>query len=137
MSDTALSRQDRASAYAELRRRKLVAFLFVAPLLAFLLFAFVAPIASMLFRSIYEPTVADLIPDTLDKMADWDGQEMPSPEVMNQFALDLKRLANDRTSGRLAGEINRSLPGASSVIQSSARQLRRVDDAELASAGAA
>lgn len=135
MSDTALTRQDRASASAELRRRKLVAFLFVAPLLAFLIFAFVAPIASMLFRSIYEPTVADLIPDTLDKMSDWDGQQMPPPEVMNQFAVDLKRLANDRTSGRLAGEINRSLPGASSVIQSSARQLRRVDDAELATVG--
>lgn len=136
MSDTALSRQDRASAYAELRHRKLVAFLFVAPLLAFLLFSFVAPIASMLFRSVHEPTVAELIPDTLDKMQDWDGQAMPPPEVMNQFALDLKRLANDRTSGRLAGEINRSLPGASSVIQSTARRLRRAEDAELASAGA-
>ncbi|MCD8505048.1 MAG: ABC transporter permease [Burkholderiaceae bacterium] len=136
MSDTALSRQDRASAYAELRRRKLVAFLFVAPLLAFLLFAFVAPIASMLFRSVYEPTVADLIPETLDKLSDWDGQSTPAPEVMTQMAIDLKRLANERTSGRLAGEVNRSLPGASSVIQSTARQLRPIDDQELAISGA-
>ena len=135
MSDTTLSRQDRASAYAELRRRKLVAFLFVAPLLAFLLFAFVAPIASMLFRSVYEPTVADLIPETLDKLSDWDGQSVPPPEIMNQMALDLKRLANEKTSGRLAGEVNRSLPGSSSVIQSTARQLRQVDDAELAKSG--
>jgi len=68
MSDTALSSKDQVSAKAALRRRKLVAFLFVAPLLAFLVFAFVAPIASMLFRSIHEPTVAELIPDTLQKM---------------------------------------------------------------------
>lgn len=136
MSDIALSAQDRVSARSALRRRKLVAFLFVAPLLAFLVFAFVAPIASMLFRSIHEPTVAELIPDTLQKMQTWDGQEMPPPEVMNQFAIDLKRLAKDRTSGQLAGEINRSLPGASSVIKSSARQMRRADDAELATAGA-
>jgi putative spermidine/putrescine transport system permease protein len=135
MSDTTLSRQDRASAYAELRRRKLVAFLFVAPLLVFLLFAFVAPIASMLFRSVHEPTVADLIPETLEKLSDWDGQSVPPPEVMNQMALDLKRLANEKTSGRLAGEINRSLPGSSSVIQSTARQLRQVDYAELATSG--
>lgn len=135
MSDTTLSRQDRASANAELRRRKLVAFLFVAPLLAFLLFAFVAPIASMLFRSVHEPTVADLIPATLDKLSDWHGQSVPPPEVMNQMALDLKRLANEKTSGRLAGEVNRSLPGSSSVIQSTARQLRQVDDAELATSG--
>jgi putative spermidine/putrescine transport system permease protein len=112
-----------------------VAFLFVAPLLAFLLFAFVAPIASMLFRSVYEPTVADLIPETLDKLSDWDGQSVPPPEIMNQMALDLKRLANEKTSGRLAGEVNRSLPGSSSVIQSTARQLRQVDDAELAKSG--
>jgi putative spermidine/putrescine transport system permease protein len=135
MSDTTLSRQDRASAYAELRRRKLVAFLFVAPLLVFLLFAFVAPIASMLFRSVHEPTVADLIPETLEKLSDWDGQSVPPPEVMNQMALDLKRLANEKTSGRLAGEINRSLPGSSSVIQSTARQLRQVDYAELSTSG--
>ncbi len=135
ISDTTLSRQDRASAHAELRRRKLVAFLFVAPLLAFLLFAFVAPIASMLFRSVYEPTVADLIPETLDKLSNWDGQRLAPPEVMNQMALDLKRLANEKTSGRLAGEVNRSLPGSSSVIQSTARQLRQVDDAVLATSG--
>lgn len=112
-----------------------MAFLFVAPLLVFLLFAFVAPIASMLFRSVHEPTVADLIPETLEKLSDWDGQSVPPPEVMNQMALDLKRLANEKTSGRLAGEINRSLPGSSSVIQSTARQLRQVDYAELATSG--
>lgn len=56
---------------------------------------------------------------------------------MNRFAIDLKRLANDRTSGRLAGEVNRALPGASSVIQSTARRLRNVDDADLAQNGAA
>jgi putative spermidine/putrescine transport system permease protein len=85
MSNIALSAQDRVSARSALRRRKLVAFLFVAPLLAFLVFAFVAPIASMLFRSIHEPTVSELIPDTLQKMQTWDGQKMPPPEVMNQF----------------------------------------------------
>jgi len=135
MSQAALSRQDRASALSALRRRKLVAFLFVAPLLAFLLFAFVAPIASMLLRSVYEPTVANLIPDTLEKMDQWDGRDMPPAAVMNQFALDLKRLAGDRTSGRLAGEVNRVLPGSSSVIQSTARQVRQVEDSELLSRG--
>ena len=135
MSQAALSYEDRKSALSQLRRRKLIAFLFVAPLLAFLLFAFVAPIASMLLRSVYEPTVANLIPDTLEKMEQWDGRELPPDEVMNQFALDLKRLALDRTSGRLAGEVNRALPGSSSVIQSTARQVRQVDDAELANRG--
>lgn len=137
IAQTSLSPQDRRAALRALRHRKLVAFLFVAPLLVFLFFSFVAPIASMLFRSVYEPTVADLIPETLDAMSDWDGEGLPDERIMNQFALELKKLANDRTSGRLAGEVNRSLPGTSSVIQSSARRVRAVDDAELAQNGAA
>lgn len=135
MRTPSLSSDDLRSARRELRRRKTVAFLFVMPLLVFLFFAFVAPIASMLFRSVHQPTVADLIPDTLALMEDWAGQDLPPDEVMNQFALDLKRMANDRTSGRLAGEVNRSLPGASSVIQSTARRVRSVDDAILSEQG--
>jgi putative spermidine/putrescine transport system permease protein len=137
MSSTPLSNEDRRAARIELRRRKTIALLFVLPLLVFLFFAFVAPIASMLFRSVHQPVVADLIPDTLNLMEDWTGEVLPSSEIMNRFAIDLKRLANDRTSGRLAGEVNRALPGASSVIQSTARRLRNADDADLAQNGAA
>jgi len=137
MTVISLSKEDLGSAHRELRRRKLTAFLFVAPLLAFLLFAFVAPIGSMLFRSVHNPNVADLIPDTLERMGEWDGDALPGPEVLNQFALDLKRLANERTSGRLAGEVNRIMPGASSLIQSTARRVRAVPDEDLQERGAA
>lgn len=137
MSALSLSSQDLGSARRELRRRKLTAFLFVAPLLAFLAFTFVAPIGSMLFRSVHNPNVADLIPATLERMDDWDGESLPDDAVMNQFAQDLKRLADERTSGRLAGEVNRILPGASSVIQSTARRMRAVSDDELEAGGAA
>ena len=137
MSSTLLSLEDRRAARSELRRRKTIALLFVLPLLIFLFFAFVAPIASMLFRSVHQPMVFNLIPDTLELMEDWTGEVLPSPEIMNRFAIDLKRLANDRTSGRLAGEVNRALPGASSVIQSTARRLRNADDADLAQNGVA
>ena len=135
MSEISLAKADLDSARRELRRRKLTAFLFVAPLLVFLLFAFVAPIGSMLFRSVHNPNVAELIPDTLDQLRDWDGEGLPDPEAIRQLAIDLKRLANDRTSGRLAGEVNRIQPGASSLIQSTARRMRGVDDDELAASG--
>ncbi len=127
---------DARNAAREVRARRLRAFLFVAPLLAFILFAFVAPIASMLFRSVYNPTVAALVPATLEALGDWDGEGRPPDAVLTQFATDLKRLAGDRTSGRLAEGMNRFLPGTSSVVQSTARGLRRVDDAELAANGA-
>ena len=67
MSDTAagLNPADARNAARDVRRRKLQAFLFVTPLLVFIIFAFVAPIATMLYRSVHNPTVANLVPETL------------------------------------------------------------------------
>lgn len=131
-----LDRADARNAAREARKRKLQAFLFVVPLLVFIIFAFVAPITTMLYRSIHNPTVANLVPETLAALAEWSGDDMPDDAVLIQFAADMKRMANDRTSGKLADEINRALPGMSSVVKSTARALRRVDDAEIASNGA-
>lgn len=132
-----LAPDDARNAAREVRARRVRAFLFVAPLLVFIMFAFVAPIASMLFRSAYNPTVAELVPATLEALADWDGEGRPSDPAQAQFAVDLKRLANDRTSGKLAEEVNRFLPGTSSVVKSTARKLRRAEDDTLADSGPA
>ncbi|MEO9632519.1 MAG: ABC transporter permease [Sulfitobacter sp.] len=133
---SSLSSEDAANARRQLRRRRTQAFLFVVPLLVFILFAFVAPITTMLFRSVYNPTVAELVPETLTLLEDWDGETLPDPAVVTQMAIDMKRMAGNRTSGKFADEINRALPGMSSVIKSTARGLRRADDAELAANGA-
>jgi putative spermidine/putrescine transport system permease protein len=130
-----LSSEDAANARRQLRRRRTQAFLFVVPLLVFILFAFVAPITTMLFRSVYNPTVAELVPETLTMLEDWEGETLPDPAVVTQMAIDMKRMAGNRTSGKFADEINRALPGMSSVIKSTARGLRRADDAELAANG--
>ncbi|MEH6579029.1 MAG: ABC transporter permease [Amphritea sp.] len=121
------------------RRRKLIAFAFVTPLILFVLIAFIAPIGTMLYRSVYHPTVAQLIPDTLAAMSSWDekGDNRPSDAVLNTFTLELQQLAVDRRSGKLAEEINRALPGSSSVIKSTARNLKKLDSELLASEGAA
>lgn len=130
-----LGAQDARNAARKVRAQRIRAFLFVTPLLIFIIFAFVAPIASMLFRSAYNPTVAELVPTTLETLAEWDGEARPNDAALTQFAVDMKRLANNRTSGKLAEEVNRFLPGASSVVKSTARKLRRVDDTELAQNG--
>lgn len=138
MTNTAtLTREDARNAAREVRKRRLQAFVFVVPLLVFIMFAFVAPITTMLYRSVHNPTVAELVPESLTMLEDWAGDSVPDDAVLTQFAVDMKRMANDRTSGQLADEINRVLPGMSSVIKSTARGLRRADDAELAANGAA
>jgi len=132
MSGSTLSKSDAELAFRQLRKRKLTAFLFVAPLLLFLILAFVAPIGTMLVRSFYHPTVAELIPDTLEELATWDGQNLPSLSAQAVMAADLKRLAAERLSGKLAEEINRIEAGMSSVVKSSARKLSRASDADIA-----
>ena len=132
-----LSREEARVAARALNRRRLIAFLLVAPLLAFVIFAFFAPVATMLHRSVHNPTVVELIPGTLELLQDWSGEGTPGEAVLTSMAIDLKRLAQERTSGKLAEELNRGLPGTSSVVKSTARKMRRADDAELRANGAA
>lgn len=135
-SASRLSRDERRTAAVGRRRRERRALLLVMPLLVFLAFAFLAPIGSMLYRSAYNPTVGNLIPNTLEALSDWDGESDPPPAVVDAMAAELRGLALSRESGRFAAEINRAYPGASSTINSAARELRRLDDAELAATGA-
>jgi len=112
----------------ELGRRRRTALLLVAPLLAFVLFAFFAPIANMLYRSVYNPTLAELIPQTLEHLKQWDEAPLPSAETFASMATELKKLSAERKAGVLAAAVNQAYPGASSLINSTARRMRGLDD---------
>jgi putative spermidine/putrescine transport system permease protein len=135
-ADVALNPSEKRAARSELRRHRLFAFLLVTPLLIFLTFAFIAPIATMLFRAVYSPAVAELIPDTRERLADWDGTGMPDDPVQTGFAIELRQLFAERRSGRLGEETNRILPGASSTIQGTARRISGMDADDVAARGA-
>ncbi|MGR5178671.1 ABC transporter permease [Vibrio mediterranei] len=117
------------------RSKQWMLFLFTLPLLLFVLISFLAPITTMLYRSVYHPTVAQLVPHTLAAMQSWDesAEAMPSDDIIRVFMLELHDLANERRSGKLAEEINRSLPGSSSLIKSTARKIKRIPKTELQS----
>lgn len=131
-----LTRDEIAAARRDLNRRRMVALALVAPLLLFLTLAFFAPIGAMLKRSVYNPTVADLVPDTLALLGQWSGTGAPDAAVLRSMAIDLKRLQMDRAAGKLADQVNRRLPGSASLVKASARRLARVSDEELAARGA-
>ena len=59
-------------------RAKLRALGLVAPLLIFIVVTFVAPLGTMLLRSVYDPVVANAIPETLELLEDWDGTGTPA-----------------------------------------------------------
>jgi len=118
------------------RRKRWIAFGFVAPLLFFVLFSFVIPILTMLWRSVYHPTLAELIPHTLEHIQAWDGQGMPDRVVITAFATELHSLNANRQAGKLAEELNRAYSGMSSVVKSSARSIGRLSAAQLPEDGA-
>jgi len=133
---SALSSTEASQAASAQRKKGLRAFLFVVPLLAFILLTFIAPIGSMLWRSVHHPTVAELIPQTLTELQRWDGKTTPDPQTFGVFATELQALAKQRLSGKLAEEFNRAYAGMSSVVKSTARKVRSLSPEELNSQGA-
>jgi putative spermidine/putrescine transport system permease protein len=128
-----LSIEEIAQSQKQLRRKKLKLFAFTLPLLCFVTLAFLAPIATMLYRSVYNPTVSELIPNTLKEMDAWKTipGKMPPENVLIAFSLELRALSIDRRSGKLAEEINRVIPGTSSLLKSTARKIKRLSIEEL------
>lgn len=125
-------KQERRSA----RRRRLVALGLVAPLLVFIFFSFVAPIASMLYRSVYNPDIVVLIPETMANLSEWDRSGTPDDKALTSMAMELRQMALDRKAGVFAAAVNRSWPGASSLVNSSARRLRSQEPDVLEKSGA-
>ena len=128
-----LSIDEIAYSQKQLRLKKIKLLAFTLPLLLFVTLAFLAPIATMLYRSVYHPTVSQLIPQTLAQMQQWQivADKMPPNNVLTAFTLELKALSKERRSGKLAAELNRSIPGTSSLVKSTARKLKRISIEEL------
>ena len=94
------------------------------PLVAFIGVTFVVPLATMLVRSVYDPVVADALPDTLAALRDWDGQSDPGEAAYAAAARELLRAREERTIGRVASRINRVRGGLRSVVVRSGRRLQ-------------
>ena len=133
---SSLTTSEAGQAASARRKKRLTAFLFVAPLLLFILVTFVAPIGSMLWRSVYHPTVAELIPLTLAELERWDDhKQLPDERTLSVFVSELHALDKQRLSGKLSEEFNRAFTGMSSVVKSTARRIGRMDAEALSSQG--
>ena len=94
------------------------------PLIAFVLATFVTPLGTLLVRSVYDPLVADALPETLALLREWDGTSTLAEPVYAAAARELLRAREDRTSGQIATRVNRIKSGLRSVVTRSARKLR-------------
>ena len=94
------------------------------PLIAFVLATFVAPLGTLLVRSVYDPLVADALPETLALLRAWDGTSALEEPVYAAAAREMLRAREERTLGQIATRVNRIKSGLRSVVTRSARKLR-------------
>ena len=108
------------------RARRLTAFLLVAPLLLYVVITFIVPIGAMLYRAVYDPDMANMAPQTIAALADWDGKSVPGEKVFAAMAADIKVAETTNSVGNIGKRINYEIPGARSAVIATARKLRRM-----------
>ena len=106
-------------------RARTGAILLALPLTAFIAVTFVAPLGSMFLRSLYDPLVAGILPETIAALEEWDGTGLPAEQVYALAARELALAREEKTIGRLATRLNRDTSGMRSVIMRTGRGLKR------------
>ena len=105
--------------------------LLALPLVAFIGVTFMAPLASMLLRSFHDPTVADIMPETVAALRAWAHESGHAPDALPPEAVyalaaeELGRARAHKTIGKLATRLNRQIVGLRSAVTQSGRALER------------
>jgi len=112
-------------ALARNRRRALM---LAAPLLVFISIAFVVPIIDMLYRSIENSVVEEVLPNAVVALADWDAEsgETPPEAVFAALHKDVVKGFKLKTLGKLARRLNYDKPGMSSLFRKSGRRSKKM-----------
>tara|TARA_B100000965_G_scaffold92528_1_gene75384 strand:+ start:216 stop:1469 length:1254 start_codon:yes stop_codon:yes gene_type:complete len=110
------------------KKNKIKAFLLVSPLLFFLLIAYISPIAGMLFTSVDDRMVTNMLPQTFKAMEKWDGKELPSEEVFEAFYIDYKILVDEKRHGKLATQMNYEKNGFKSILKKLSRKMKKFEE---------
>lgn len=112
-----------------LRRQKTRALLLIAPLLLFVTITFILPIGDMLFRSVENQIVSEVIPLTVVELESWDATsgDLPSEAVYAALAADLLIAVEEKSHVKLGIRLNHELSGMTSLFKRTGRALDDFD----------
>ncbi|AWK88879.1 ABC transporter permease [Azospirillum thermophilum] len=110
------------------RARQLRALGLVLPLLLFLLLTFLGPIAGMLWRSVDDWEVPQVLPKTVEALAGWDGRDLPGEAAFAALAADLQVARASGTTAIAAKRLNYSVNGFRTILTSTARNLKTMPE---------
>ncbi len=111
------------------RRGKLKAIGLVVPLFLFILVAFFVPILDMLFRSVENQLVGQVMHRTAPMLHQWDelSGELPDEAVFAALAEDFKEAKEAKSSGKVGRRLNYEKPGFSGLFRKTARKINTVE----------
>ena len=109
-------------------RSRMRSMMLVTPLMAFLVFAFILPIFDMLYRSVENQIVAEVLPKTVVAIANWDetGDRLPSDAVFQAAVEDIGVAFKAKTLGRVGRRLNYEKPGMASLLRKSGRRSLKI-----------
>lgn len=110
------------------RARQLRALGLVLPLLLFLLLTFLGPLAGMLWRSVDDWEVPQVLPKTVEALAGWDGRDLPGESAFAALAADLQVARASGTTAIAAKRLNYSVNGFRTILTSTARNLKTIPE---------
>lgn len=125
-----------SSVSAALRRaerpNRIKALLLAVPAIAFLLITFALPIGVFLFKSVENPEVRAVLPETLGALQGWDGQSVPTEPVFVALVNDLQRAKQESSAAGLGKRLNYEDPGMRSRVMKLTRSVSNLKPGPLA-----
>lgn len=104
------------------RRDRLKALGLISPLFLFIVLSFLTPIIVMLYNAVYDPDVAQNLPQTVVALEQWDGKDLPSEEVFAAFATDMKAAQQSKMVALVGKRLNYEISGIRSKVIATGRK---------------
>jgi putative spermidine/putrescine transport system permease protein len=102
------------------RKAHFRALVLILPLLLFVLVTFATPVVLLLTRAFYDPSIANMLPGTVDSLRDWDGKTAPDETVYAALVKDFKKVSQDNAAAFVGKRLNYEIPGVRSKVITSA-----------------
>lgn len=108
------------------RRGHLRAAVLIIPLFLFVVVTFAAPVVYLLSRAIYDPSIAQSLPTTLDALQTWDGKDLPDEAVYAALAADFKKVGETNSAALVGKRLNYEISGVRSKVIAAANKAKEM-----------
>ncbi len=109
------------------RKKKVQAIGLITPLLLLMLVFYFVPIGIMLYKSVDNSQMREILPRTARAIVSWDGRGVPDEAVFTAVAQDMKKAYKAKTLATVGRRLNFDQVGFYSLLLKSGRKLKRID----------